>query len=379
MRQSETTFKDISKGLRRYKRNPRNTGGLVECFNLAPDKDELKPHDALLGLGDDTVEWDGKGVYSSSALTRSITIAVTNYDTAAVVVGITVSVDGVSKGVTDAGGELIIAGVAIGRRAIILSDLQNYYDSDDDSLCANDAIFVYDDSETFDLEAQPLPTDHADYLPAAALLIHSDEADGETTIEDSSENAIAIANTSCVHSTTYKKFGASSIYQNTAFDNLNLGVATDLDLTDEDFTIDFWAIPIGSTDEDVVISKYIWGGTHIYTFLLDTGTVHFGLWLADDSSVYVSHSGAISSTVPTHAEVTRKDDTLYLFVNGVLKDSDATLGTKAVKTGNVQVVIGNVHGFSSTGFVGYLDEIHVIVGNALHTADFTPRTSAYAL
>ena len=374
MRQSETTFKNISKGLRRYKRNPRNTGGLVECFNLAPDKEELKPHDTLLGMGDDTVAWGGEGVYTSSSLVRSITITVTEYGSSDVVGGVSIAIDGVDKGETNALGVLTIADVAIGRRAIILSDRQNFYDSDDDDLYDNDVIFVYD--STYSLEMKPLPTTHEDYVAEAVLLIHSDDADEGSTFVDSSESEITITNVSCTHSKTYKKFGASSIYQNTASDRLNLGQPAELEFSNDNFTIDFWVIPIGAASEDCVFAKRT-AGTQNYYITVSTSGAYARLVMADNSIIDLAHVAAIPNNSWTHVEVGRSGVNLYLFVGGVVKDTDTTLSTKEVKDSAIDTYIGNYSGLSATGFVGYLDEFHVVIGDCTHVAGFTPRTLPY--
>jgi hypothetical protein len=55
MKSFETSFKEgLVKGLRKYKNTPRNTEILLECYNLAPDKDGLVLHEPVVMLGSET-------------------------------------------------------------------------------------------------------------------------------------------------------------------------------------------------------------------------------------------------------------------------------------------------------------------------------------
>jgi hypothetical protein len=141
MKQAATTIRDaLRSGLRQYSNNPRGVPGLVECHNLAPAEQGLEPHEEITNLGDDSVSWGGEGSYTPSAVTRTITIRVTDYVDASELQTVTVFLDSVDKGTTDAAGELDIANVTVGGHELKLTKA-GYVDSDLDDLF-NDYIFV---------------------------------------------------------------------------------------------------------------------------------------------------------------------------------------------------------------------------------------------
>ncbi len=141
MKQASTTIHDALKsGLRRFANNPRGVPGLVECHNLAPAEQGLEPHEEITNLGRSGISWGGEGTYTPTAVTRTITIRVTDYVDSTELQTVAVYLDTVSKGNTDAAGELDIASVAVGGHALKLTKA-GYLDSDADDLF-NDYIFV---------------------------------------------------------------------------------------------------------------------------------------------------------------------------------------------------------------------------------------------
>ena len=99
MRQGiEVIDKALREGLRRFSNNPRNMPGLVECFNLAPAEQGLEVHETIIDLGAPGITWVGEGQYTASAITRTITIRVTDYVSDAELQTVTVFIDGVDKG-----------------------------------------------------------------------------------------------------------------------------------------------------------------------------------------------------------------------------------------------------------------------------------------
>ena len=141
MKEFETTFRGLSVGLRAFKNIGRNDHSLVECYNLEPRGKEEGPviHEALTSLNA-TATWEGEGQKSASALTRTITIYVRDYIAETDLATVAVYLDGVSKGNTDANGELDIAAVAVGGHKLKLTKT-GYVDSDADDLY-NDFIMV---------------------------------------------------------------------------------------------------------------------------------------------------------------------------------------------------------------------------------------------
>lgn len=141
MREYEYTFRDgLLRGLKRFKSEPRYKQSLVECHNLAPSEEGLKLHEAVTDLNATGVSWGGLGKWSEATATRNITIRITDYVDASELENVSVYIDDVLKGTTDANGELDVSGVATGGHTLKLTKT-GYLDSDADTLL-NDYIMV---------------------------------------------------------------------------------------------------------------------------------------------------------------------------------------------------------------------------------------------
>lgn len=97
-------------------------------------------HKAVTDLNASGVSWGGLGKWSAATATRTITIRVTDYVDNSELQTVSVYIDSVLKGTTDANGELDVAGVATGGHTLKLTKT-GYQDSDADDLL-NDYIMV---------------------------------------------------------------------------------------------------------------------------------------------------------------------------------------------------------------------------------------------
>ena len=141
MKQGEVDLTEfMKKGLRRFEESGRNSKWLLECHNWAPAEDGLEPHETLTLLGASGVSWGGQGQYTPETIVRDITIRVTDYVDDDELSGVTVYLDGVSQGTTDANGEIDINTVTVGGHELKLTKT-GYLDSDTDTLF-NDYIMI---------------------------------------------------------------------------------------------------------------------------------------------------------------------------------------------------------------------------------------------
>ena len=141
MKEFEAVFSDgLGKGLRPDSRRERNTERLVECFNVVPKDGGLELYSSLSDLNDAGVSWGGMGTELPSLGTRTVTIDVTDYVSGADLETVAVWIDGVSKGNTDASGELTVEDVELGGHTLKLTKT-GYTGSEDDTLL-NDYFMV---------------------------------------------------------------------------------------------------------------------------------------------------------------------------------------------------------------------------------------------
>jgi len=129
----------LFEGLRKFPNNPRENGSVVECHNLAPAENGLELHDYIYSLNE-AASFGGLGSETAVATTRDITINVADFVSDADLATVTVFIDTVNKGTTDADGLITITDVTVGSHAIKMTKT-GYEDSDTDTLI-NDFIMV---------------------------------------------------------------------------------------------------------------------------------------------------------------------------------------------------------------------------------------------
>lgn len=139
MKGYEFPYDGFKMGLRPFENSPRNNQYATELFNLCPAEAGIEGHEQIIDIATE-YSWGGLGVYTPTSKTRDIVIRVTDYIDSEEISGVTVFVDNVNKGTTNASGELAVTGLSVGGHEIKLT-LAGYYDSDADTLF-NDYIFV---------------------------------------------------------------------------------------------------------------------------------------------------------------------------------------------------------------------------------------------
>ena len=140
MKEFPFTFAEgLTKGLRRFRTNPRNNQSLTELHNLAPSELGLEPHEFLTSMDASDITWGGHGAKAIVTSAREITIDITDYVDAEDIEDAYVWVDGVLMGQTDENGEIDIT-TTTGNHALVVTKT-GYLDSGDDDLL-NDYIVV---------------------------------------------------------------------------------------------------------------------------------------------------------------------------------------------------------------------------------------------
>ena len=199
------------------------------------------------------------------------------------------------------------------------------------------------------------------------LAVAMDGSNGGTTFTDesSSSHSITLLNTPETSTVDSRYYGSSGKFDNG--DGLSFGTSNDFAFGTGDFTIEAW-LKLGTDDQ--------------YT-LWDSGTVNanghctiFGtgssmiarLKPGTDLSVTDATSG-IATGQWFHLAITRESGTLKMWVNGVLKGSQANSSDVTATGGRT----GTMNGYPSNYLLdGYMQDLRVYKGVAKYTANFTP-------
>jgi len=208
------------------------------------------------------------------------------------------------------------------------------------------------------------------------LLLHFDGTNGSTTFTDSSGNGVAVTvNGNAAISTAQSKFGGSSGNISTGS-----GIITTPDFGfPNDFTIEGWFFfNANNTGYQPLVSAYGSSDATAWVMLLETNNaLHFY-----GSPGYYWELVCPSAYVPTpgqwvHIAVTRAGETVKMFADGV--EVGATYSSTNV-AGGTTVGVGYYEYFPDfpRGFDGYIDELRIVKGTAIYTANFTPPTAPFA-
>jgi hypothetical protein len=179
------------------------------------------------------------------------------------------------------------------------------------------------------------------------------------------------ANADVQHSTSYSKFGSSSMYFDGTGDYLSIPQTADFDFGTGDYTLEFWIrhggvsesiLHINAVDGDGLYFAYQ-AGTH-YRFSPGSG--------AADWVFSLTHTVAIDSNFH-HIAVVCSSGTTTMYFDGVDVANTTTVADIQGNTGTS--VIGGRYG-GQYAFGGYLDELR-ISNTARYTSGFTPSTTAF--
>ncbi len=208
------------------------------------------------------------------------------------------------------------------------------------------------------------------------LLIHSNAADGSTTVTDSSdtEHAISVLG-NAKHKASQSVFGNSSLFYDSPGDSLRIADSSDFTLGTQDFTIDFWVYSALSGSDQDIFSQYVNNSNRNLIrrrindrlqVILESGAtdIDFNSDLVLPGSQWV------------HVAVVRTSTKIKVYFDGI-ESGGITIGSgQNISSISADLHIGTQDG-SANSFVGYLDEFRYSVGIARWTSNFTPPKVAY--
>jgi len=223
-------------------------------------------------------------------------------------------------------------------------------------------------------------------LSRETLLIHCNGSDGDTDFTDVARDHTINIYGNTQKDTSQKKFGTASALFDGEADGLIIPYSSDLALLDEDFTIDFW-IRFNTRIEDssgkvFLLSSWVVDHRSFNLHIInDSGNYYlrFG-YSTNGTDIIVNPIGSsINITTGTwyHIAYTRSGNTLYAFLDGNLV---GTLDLTGITIYDPQYPINiGMHDPNTRDhdLDGWMDEIRVIIGQAIWTSNFTPPSSEY--
>ena len=208
-----------------------------------------------------------------------------------------------------------------------------------------------------------------------SLVINFNGSNNSTTFIDETGKVITPVG-STVISTTQSKFGGSSGYFNGG-SYLDVANSSNFSMS-ADFTVELWVYTDPSTaarSRLIENEQYnVTGGWHFsYNGSDSAGSRRLGfqLGVTGGGGSRIDSNSAIPTNQWVHIAVTRYNNVIRMFVNGV--QQTATLMT-AEAFSSQSLRIGATLGSASNYFTGYIDSIQIIKNRALYTENFTVPT-----
>lgn len=203
------------------------------------------------------------------------------------------------------------------------------------------------------------------------LMLHTDGTDASTTFTDSDAAKTVTANGNAQIDTAQSKFGgASGLFDGTG-DYLSVADSTDWDFGTGDFTVDFW-VRFNTTGNQTLIDI----GGYAGGVMLETAGGNLDAYIAGTA---VGTLGTWTWTPSTgtwyHVAIARNGTNLRAFING------SQIGSTVTNSSNITGTTAGVYvGFRTDGFFyvdGWIEELRIVKGTAVWTANFTPASAAY--
>ena len=206
------------------------------------------------------------------------------------------------------------------------------------------------------------------------LLLHGDGTNGaqNNTFLDGSTNNFTITRNGNTTQGTFSPFsvgaGEWSVASDGSGDNLSIAYNSALDITQGDYTVEFWIYrTVGGVQLEVINQR---GSTIGWLVRINSNnTIVFGY---AGGGATVTSVGTIPINEWVHVAGTREGNTPRVFINGVL-DNTGSGGNGTTSTATFY--INRSYTSSGGGVTGYLSNLRIVKGTALYTADFTVPTA----
>ena len=209
------------------------------------------------------------------------------------------------------------------------------------------------------------------------LLLHMDGADDGTSFTDSSASSQGITRYNAVTKTGVKKFGTASGY----FDGTGdyLAITADASLTlDADFCVEYWAYMTASETNSAQICSanyYTAGKNGNWYVAIRDDRVTFASFDGTGTNESVSKTGMSNDLNRWyHVACVRSGTILKLFLDGI-EQASGTVTKSLVDGSDGGLEIGRLTSYGD--HTGYIDELTIVKGEAVHAANFTPARSAF--
>jgi Concanavalin A-like lectin/glucanases superfamily len=205
--------------------------------------------------------------------------------------------------------------------------------------------------------------------------------EGGGTVEDDSGNK----HTATIHGaewTPHGRYGGAMEFDGAKDDYLSIAASEELDRTGEEFTIEAWVRPTGSSNRETILEKERGGGGPKYSYgLFLHHEEPLGYFMGSEVGLLEGDEDAVPLDSWTHIAITDDGGFTRLYVDGEIEDTSPAVAVE----GDGELRIGG-NGIAGEYFTGRIDEVRIYeralsaaeVGTDMETPIATPKAGPVA-
>jgi len=222
----------------------------------------------------------------------------------------------------------------------------------------------------------------AEYLPYRVMALHCDGTNGATSITDIHGKTVTANSGAAISTAQYPPLTGktSSLLLDGTNDYCSLPDSNDWNLGTGDFTIRFWCRPTSSGSDREIMAHRKNGESHFW-FIRHTSAGNVRVVATTGTVITdVTSSTTLTNNAWQLVEIVRTGGSVKISIAGTFGTTVTTDGTGAwpsTSTSLLYIGVGDDTLAAGNFFAGYLGEIEIIKGMALHTANFTPPTAPF--
>lgn len=215
------------------------------------------------------------------------------------------------------------------------------------------------------------------------LGLHCDGTNGSTTVADVTGKSVTATNGAAISTAQYPSLTgkSSSLLLDGTNDYCSIPDSTDWDMGTGDFTIRFWCHPTSSGSDREIIAQRKSGETHFW-FIRHTTAGKVRVYATTGTVVTdVTSTATLTNNVWQLVEIVRTSGSVKISIAGTFGTTvttDDSGSWPSTSTSLLYIGIGDNTLAAGNFFAGYLSEIEIYKGVALHTTDFTPATVPFS-
>jgi len=208
-------------------------------------------------------------------------------------------------------------------------------------------------------------------LIGPGLLLHCDGSDGSTTFIDSSSNGYTVTAVGNAQiDTAQKQFGTGSALFDGVGDSLTVPASDEWVFGTGDFTVELWYRPTVATGSQEYIGTGDNAGAPAQSWVFVRQNAGFLRFIINPGQ-YAGGSWTGTPGTWHHLAASRQGTSLRVFVDGTQLGGTGTVSNPA--NANSTLYVGGKINYVN----GHIDEVRIVKGEALYTANFTPPTAPY--